>query len=188
MRIRFGKIIEHACRSHCFTLHRVADQVIHADDTPISPHVFGALPRLWGIQILRAHARHRHRRQWRWVFSVGLVALFAGCTNLLMPSGPSDRELQAVIDRNARNLLRLQADLFEENVSDIMGPPQRVEGYSWGTVWLYRTALTKGARATPETDFTPLVFDRRGVLLGWGKDVLASYSQRQPPLGGGPPR
>jgi hypothetical protein len=124
-------------------------------------------------------------RLWRWVLVVGVVACCVGCTSLLMPSRSSDRELQAMIDRNTRNLLRLQVDLFEEHVSDIMGPPQRLEGYAWGTVWLYRTALTKGARATPEADFTPLVFDRRGVLLGWGKDILASYSHRQPSLGGG---
>ena len=90
-----------------------------------------------------------------------------------------------MIDRNTRNLLRLQADLFEEYVLDIMGPPQRLEGYSWGTVWLYRTVLTPKARATPDTDFTPLVFDQRGVLLGWGREFLATYSQRQPYVGRG---
>jgi hypothetical protein len=95
-----------------------------------------------------------------------------------MPSGPSDRELQAVIERNTRNLPRLQAQMFEEYVSDIMGPPQRLDTYPWGAVWRYRTALTKGARTTPESDFTPLVFDRRGVLLGWGRDFWATYSQR----------
>jgi hypothetical protein len=101
-----------------------------------------------------------------------------------MPSGPSDREIQAMIERNTRHLLRLQADMFEEYVSDIMGPPQRLEGYPWGTVWFYRTAFTTGARTTPETDFTPLVFDRRGVLLGWGRDLLATYSQNQSSVGG----
>jgi hypothetical protein len=90
-----------------------------------------------------------------------------------------------MIDRNTRNLLRLQADLFEEYVADIMGPPQRIEGYPWGTVWLYRTALTKEARATPEPDFTPLVFDRSGVLVGWGRDFLARYNSSQPSVGGG---
>jgi hypothetical protein len=81
--------------------------------------------------------------------------------------------------------LHLQPGLFEEYASDIMGPPQRVEGYSWGTVWFYRTAVTKGTRTTPETDSTPLVFDRRRVLFGWGSDFLARYSHRQPSLGGG---
>jgi hypothetical protein len=131
-----------------------------------------------------ANARATRGRQWRWILSVGVVACCVGCTSLLMPNRSSDRELQTMIDRNTRNLLRLQADLFEEYVSDIMGPPQRVEGYPWGTVWLYRTALTKGARVTPETDYTPLVFDRRGVLLGWGNDILALYSHHQPSLGG----
>jgi hypothetical protein len=122
---------------------------------------------------------------WLWVLWVWVVALCVRCESVLMPSGPSDRELQALVERNNRNLLRLQAGLFEEYVSDIMGPAQRVEGYSWGTAWLYRTALTHGVRAAPETDFTPLVFDRRGILLGWGRDFLATYSHRQPSLGGG---
>jgi hypothetical protein len=140
------------------------------------------------MPVREAYARATQGQQWRWVLLVGVVACCVGCTSLLMPSGSSDRELQAMIDRNTRNLLRLQADLFEEYVSDIMGPPQRVEGYLWGTVWFYRTALTRGARATPETDYTPLVFDQRGVLLGWGRDILTSYDHRQPSLGGGPPQ
>ena len=138
-----------------------------------------------GVGWLEAWGSTLRGRYRRWALSIGVVACCVGCTSFLMPSGPSDRELQAMIDRNTRNLLRLQIDLFEEYASDIMGPPQRVDGYSWGTVWFYRTALTKGARATPETDFTPLVFDRRGVLLGWGSDFLATYSHRQPFLGGG---
>jgi hypothetical protein len=112
------------------------------------------------------------------MLSVWVLALGTGCASLLMPSGPSDREIQAMIDRNHRNLVRLQADMFEEYVFNIMGPPQRLEGYSWGTVWLYRTAVTKGARTTLETDFTPLVFDRSGVLLGWGSDFLATHRHR----------
>jgi hypothetical protein len=97
-----------------------------------------------------------------------------------MSSGPSVRSLQVLIDRNRRNLLRLQPDLFEEHVFDIMGPPQRVEGYSWGTVWLYRTALSTAVRTAPETDFTPLVFDRRRILLGWGQDFLTAHLGRGP--------
>jgi hypothetical protein len=125
------------------------------------------------------------RRLGLWVLSVWVVVVGLGCTNLLMPSRLSDRELQAMIERNTRHLLRLQPDLFEEYVADIMGPPQRIEGYPWGAVWLYRTALTTGARTTPETDFTPLVFDQRGILVGWGSNFLATYSQSQPSAGGG---
>jgi hypothetical protein len=99
-----------------------------------------------------------------------------------MPSGPSDRTLQTTIDRNTRNLLRLQPDLFEEYVLEIMGQPQRVEGYPWGKVWLYRTALTKGTRTIPEDDFTPLVFDHRRLLLGWGGDFLAKYRDSSPAM------
>jgi hypothetical protein len=127
---------------------------------------------------LGGDARITRGRPCRLVLLIGLVACCVGCTGLLVPSRSSDRELQGMIERNTRNLLRLQTDLFEEYVSEIMGPPQRLEGYPWGTVWFYRTALTKGSRVAPETDYTPLVFDRRGVLLGWGRELLASYNQR----------
>jgi hypothetical protein len=95
-----------------------------------------------------------------------------------MPGGPSEREIRATIERNNRNLLRLQAGMFEEYVSDIMGEPQRKEVYSWGMAWCYRTGMTKGAHGTPETDLTPLVFDHRGVLLGWGRDFLSEHISR----------
>jgi hypothetical protein len=124
-------------------------------------------------------------RLWLWALLGWAVASGLGCDELLMSSGPSDRNMQAMIERNSRNLLRLQADLFEEYVFDIMGPPQRVEGHPWGTVWLYRTALTKGTRTTPETDFTPLVFDHRRILLGWGRDFLATYRKGGPSIGEG---
>jgi hypothetical protein len=108
------------------------------------------------------------------------LASSLGCASLLRSSGPSNRDLQALAERNTRNLSHLQPDLFAEHVFSIMGPPQRVEGYPWGTVWLYRTRLTMGERTTPETDFTPLVFDRRRILLGWGQDFLVSHLARGP--------
>jgi len=60
-----------------------------------------------------------------------------------------NRDFQVMIDWNTRNLLYLQAVLFEEyifNISFNIMRPQQVEGHPWGTVWLYRTALTKGRR------------------------------------------
>ena len=128
----------------------------------------------------QTNARARRGRPWLWVLLGCAVASSLGCEHLFMSGGPSARSLQALIDRNRRNLLRLQPDLFEEHVVDIMGPPQRVEGYSWGTVWLYRTAYTTTVRTTPETDYTPLVFDRRRILLGWGRDFLAAHLDRGP--------
>jgi hypothetical protein len=75
-----------------------------------------------------------------------------------MASGLSDRAIQSMIDRNNANLLYLRAGMFAEYVSDTVGEPQRPEGYPWGTVWLYRMAMTHGARRTPGTDVAPLVF------------------------------
>jgi Protein of unknown function (DUF3192) len=136
---------------------------------------------MWAREVKSELTRRRH---WLWLLLVWLVASGMGCESLLMPSGPSDRAMQAMVDRNNHNLLRLQAGMFEEYVNDIMGPPQRLEGYSWGIVWLYRTAWTREARTTPQSDFTPLVFDRSGVLVGWGRDFFVTYSNAQPPAGG----
>jgi Protein of unknown function (DUF3192) len=136
---------------------------------------------MWAREVKSQLTRRRH---WLWLLSVWLLASGMGCESLLMPSGPSDRAIRAMVDRNNHNLLRLQAGMFEEYVNDIMGPPQRLEGYSWGIVWLYRTAWTKEARTTPKSDFTPLVFDRSGVLVGWGRDFFVTYSNAQPSTGG----
>jgi hypothetical protein len=48
----------------------------------------------------------------------------------------------------------------------------------WGTIRLYRTAMPHQARGMPETDVTPLAFDRRGILLGWGRDFLSEHIKR----------
>jgi hypothetical protein len=136
---------------------------------------------MWAREVKSELTRRRH---WLWILLLWLLTSGMGCESLLMPSGPSDRAIRAMIDRNNHNLLRLQAGMFEEYVNDIMGPPQRLEGYSWGIVWLYRTAWTKEARTAPQSDFTPLVFDRSGVLVGWGRDFFVTYSNAQPSAGG----
>jgi len=66
-----------------------------------------------------------------------------------MPRATGDSQIRAMVDRNNRNLRRLQVGLFQEYVSDIMGEPQRLEVYSWGTAWFYLTAINNGARGTP---------------------------------------
>ena len=114
-------------------------------------------------------------RPWLMVLFVCVAIRCIGCASIIMPGGPSDRQIRAMIERNNRNLLRLQVGMFQEYASDIMGEPQRLEVYSWGRAWLYRTAMTSGARGTPEADLTPLVFDQRGVLLGWGRDFLSDH-------------
>ena len=101
--------------------------------------------------------------------------LALGCDRLLMSGGPSDRNIQAMIDRNACNLLRLQVDLFE-HVFDIMGPPQRVEGYPWGLVWLYRTAARQGADHTGDRLY-PACLRPSEDPLGMGERLLGDAPQ-----------
>jgi hypothetical protein len=61
-----------------------------------------------------------------------------------------------------------------------MGDPERSEGYAWGTAWLYRTAFTTGATIyrTVDSDFTPVVFDEKGILIGWGRNFFVEQAKR----------
>lgn len=117
-------------------------------------------------------------RKWLILALVCVVGSLAGCPGLGLlgpaPRGPS----QALIDRNNRNLLRLQGGMFQEHVFNIMGEAQRIEWYPWGAAWLYRTAKPDGASKAAGTEFTPLVFDRSGVLLGWGREILLEQVKR----------
>ena len=59
-----------------------------------------------------------------------------------------------------------------------MGDPERSEGYGLGTVWLYRPAMTSGVYGTADADFTPVVFDDRGLLIGWGRNFYMEQVKR----------
>jgi hypothetical protein len=76
-----------------------------------------------------------------------------------------------------KNLLRLRVGMAQEDVLAMMGDPDAFEGYSWGMAWLYRTALTNATQG-PESEFTPVVFDEKGILVGWEKNLLAEYRKR----------
>jgi hypothetical protein len=64
-----------------------------------------------------------------------------------------------------------------------MGAPERSEGCPWGTALLYRTAMTSGIYGTripthAESDFTPVVFDQDGWLIGWGRNFFSEQARK----------
>ena len=64
--------------------------------------------------------------------------------------------------------------MAQSEVREVMGKPERSEGYSWGSAWLYRTAMTSGVYGTEDTDFT----------IANGARVNEEDSKGQSPLDG----
>jgi outer membrane protein assembly factor BamE (lipoprotein component of BamABCDE complex) len=86
--------------------------------------------------------------------------------------------IQSTIRRNNDNLLQLKVGLSQDEVKAVMGSPERSEGYAWGSVWLYRTAMTSGVYGTADSDFTPVVFDEEGEVIGWGRNFFTEHVKR----------
>jgi hypothetical protein len=72
----------------------------------------------------------------------------------------------------------MKIGMTQEETRKAMGPPERSEGYEWGTAWLYRTAMTSGIYGTADTDFTPIVFDSNGKVIGWGRNFFAEHVKK----------
>lgn len=86
--------------------------------------------------------------------------------------------LQSEILRNNNNLMTIKIGMTQEQVLQYMGQPERSEGYKWGSAWLYRTAMTSGIYGTADSDFTPVVFDENGKLVGWGRNFFIEHVKR----------
>ena len=72
----------------------------------------------------------------------------------------------------------LRIGMAQDETRDIMGDPERSEGYEWGTAWLYRTAMTSGIYGTADSDFTPIVFHPDGKVIGWGRNFFTEHVRR----------
>jgi outer membrane protein assembly factor BamE (lipoprotein component of BamABCDE complex) len=86
--------------------------------------------------------------------------------------------VQSTINENNEKLLRMKIGATQENVIQLMGTPERSEGYAWGSAWLYRTAMTSGIYGTADSDFTPVVFDQDGKVVGWGRNFFTEHSKK----------
>lgn len=86
--------------------------------------------------------------------------------------------IQNRIGNNNDTLLQLRIGMAQDEVLEVMGKPERSEGYSWGSAWLYRTAMTSGVYGTEDSDFTPVVFDPAGAVSGWGRNYFVEQAKK----------
>ncbi|MBW1976253.1 MAG: DUF3192 domain-containing protein [Deltaproteobacteria bacterium] len=109
-----------------------------------------------------------------------VVCIFcAGCVASPIHSTVTYGGIKKTIHRNNTALMKLQIGMSQNKVREIMGQPERSEGYPWGSAWLYRTAMTKGIQGgiygSVDADYTPLMFDNEGILQGWGRNYFEQY-------------
>ncbi len=83
--------------------------------------------------------------------------------------------------KNREALAGLHPGMSQSEVKVVMGEPEMVEEQPTRAIWLYRTAVSSQAPASPEADFTPLVFDEQKRLVGWGREVLPTRGAPGPP-------
>jgi len=107
-----------------------------------------------------------------------LNLILSGCVGSPVHSTLKYNSLQDDISGNNKNLMTLRIGMTKEEVIQHMGQPERSEGYQWGSAFLYRTAMTSGIYGTADSDFTPVVFDENGKLVGWGRNFFTEHIKR----------
>ena len=127
--------------------------------------------------------RYKQQNQWigyvsKWII-IGLMAgILVSCYGSIFHETATYNKKQKIIEQNNKNLFRLKINMSQDEVQKIMSNPERSEGYPWGAVWLYRTAMTSGTYGTDDSDFTPTVFNKEGILIGWGSNFYTEHVKR----------
>lgn len=109
--------------------------------------------------------------------ALAFIVLF-GCVGSPVHSTITYNSIQSTIRKNNDKLLSMKIGMTQDETRALMGPPELSEGYEWGTAWLYRTAMTSGIYGTADSDFTPIVFDRSGKVVGWGRNFFAEHVKK----------
>ena len=104
--------------------------------------------------------------------------MLSGCIGSPIHETTTYNKRQSDISLNNKNMMALKIGMSQEQVLQHMGQPERSEGYEWGSAWLYRTAMTSGVYGTADSDFTPVVFDEEGKLIGWGRNFFTEHIKR----------
>ena len=107
-----------------------------------------------------------------------ILVPLAGCVGSPIHSSLKYSSIQSEIETNNEGLLHMRIGMTQAETSDLMGKPERSEGYAWGAAWLYRTAMTSGIYGTADSDFTPIVFDEKGAVVGWGRNFFVEHVKR----------
>ena len=110
--------------------------------------------------------------------AIAISLMLAGCVGSPIHSTLKYNIVQGDISRNNKNVMTLRIGMTQDQVVQHMGQPERSEGYQWGSAWLYRTAMTSGIYGTADSDFTTVVFDESGKLVGWGRNFFTEQVKR----------
>lgn len=109
----------------------------------------------------------------------GVVISMSGCVGSPVHSTIHYNHVQSTIRHNNEGLLTMRIGMTQDETRKHMGgPPERSEGYEWGSAWLYRSAMTSGVYGTADSDFTPIVFDADGKVIGWGRNFFTEHVRR----------
>src|SRR5208337_5320142 len=108
----------------------------------------------------------------------GCLMFISACVGSPVHRTITYNHVQETITKNNHDLLSLKIGMKQQDVDQLLGDPERSEGYKWGTVWMYRTAMTSGIYGTADADFTPVVFDNEGILKGWGRNFFQEKVHR----------
>jgi len=111
----------------------------------------------------------------KFIISISIGLLLTGCVGGPLHSTFTYDSVKKTIAKNNAALIKLKTGIMQKEVQNIMGQPERSEGYPWGSAWLYRTAMTSGIYGTADSDFTPVMFDKNGILHGWGRNYFEQY-------------
>lgn len=104
--------------------------------------------------------------------------ILVGCIGSPVHSTVTYNRVQSIIKQNNENLLLMKIGMTQKETRELMGAPERSEGYVWGSAWLYRTAMTSGIYGTSDSDFTPIVFDPDGKVVGWGRNFFIEHVKK----------
>ena len=89
------------------------------------------------------------------------------------------------VKKTNKALMSLTMGMNKNQVYNLAGTADKIEGYDWGSVWFYRTASGGGPAivgGNEDSDFTPVVFDQSHKVTGFGQKY---YSQTIRDLGTG---
>jgi len=116
------------------------------------------------------------------VFILTAVLFLSGCVGSPIHSSIKYDQVQNQIKKNNANLTLLSAGMTKEKVLEVMGKPERSEGYPWGSAWLYRTSMSMGVEGSiygqVDADYTPVMFDKNDDLQGWGRNYYEQFTTK----------
>ena len=113
---------------------------------------------------------------------LGFVLLAACTGRSVNPFAGKDRQ----VDENIENLMGLAVGMTKNQVYELCGVANYIEGYDWGSVWFYqyRKGNTDGPLAKKEIQqlYMPVVYDNTDRVTGYGQKF---YEQTLSDLGSG---